>query len=125
MFILTAAAAHWRDVGVSAQRLNNEKQLSVKGLAEDEQKLVQRNLVVMPELFEKPHHEPTLPLAMSDNLTTAPGDVPLKELRARVEAQKSQFRHDNTIIPSTPQPGQPVEIWATTGVDLPLERAVL
>lgn len=73
----------------------------------------------MPELFEQ--SAPT----MTDNLTTAPGDLPIPEIMARVVAQRYQFRHDNTVVPSTPRTGGPVEIWAISGEDMPLEHAIL
>ncbi|HTD19372.1 MAG TPA: hypothetical protein VK667_07555, partial [Ktedonobacteraceae bacterium] len=53
-------------------------------------------------------------LVEADNITTAPGHLPLAEITARIAAQRGQFRHDNTIVPFAPCPGQPVEIWATS-----------
>lgn len=64
-------------------------------------------------------------LVGTDNITTAPGDLPLAEITARIAAQRDQFRHDNTIVPFAPCPGQPVEIWATSGEDLSLDHAIL
>src|SRR5258708_40248381 len=79
--------------------------------------------MAMSEVFEPSLHDPTPPPAMADNLPTAPGDLPIPEIMSRIVAQKSQFRHDNIVIPSIPQPEQAVEIWATTGEDLPLAQA--
>lgn len=56
-------------------------------------------------------------------IATAPGDIPLPMVQERVAAQAYQFRHDNTIRPFAPQANEPVEIWATSGVEMPLDRA--
>ncbi len=58
----------------------------------------------------------------NEAIATAPGDIPLPMVRERIAAQAHQFRHDNTIRPFAPQPGEPVEVWATSGVALPLDR---
>ncbi|WP_376796047.1 alpha-amylase family glycosyl hydrolase [Thermogemmatispora sp.] len=58
-------------------------------------------------------------------VAAVPGDLPLTEVLMRQAAQRSQFRHDNTIRPLEPHPGEPVEVWATSGEELPIERAVL
>jgi hypothetical protein len=55
-------------------------------------------------------------------IATAPGDIPLPMVQERVAAQAYQFRHDNTIRPFAPKPDEPVEIWGTSGVEMPLER---
>lgn len=55
-------------------------------------------------------------------IATAPGDIPLSMVQARMAAQKHQFRHDNTIRPFAPRPHEPVEVWATSGVEMPLSR---
>src|SRR5258708_12743962 len=78
--------------------------------------------MAMSEVFEPSLHDPTPPPAMADNLPTAPGDLPIPEIMSRIVAQKSQFRHDNIVIPSIPQPEQAVEFWPTTGEDLPLAQ---
>ncbi len=56
-------------------------------------------------------------------VATAPGDIPLPMVQERLAAQAHQFRHDNTIRPFAPQANEPVEIWATSGVGVPLDRA--
>jgi len=58
-----------------------------------------------------------------EKIASAPGDLPFAELVARQIARRSQFRHDNTIEPLAPAPGRGVVVWATSGEDLPLERA--
>ncbi len=58
----------------------------------------------------------------NEAIATAPGDIPLPMVQERVAAQAHQFRHDNTIRPFDPQPHEPVEIEATSGVELPLDR---
>ncbi|EFH82636.1 alpha-amylase family glycosyl hydrolase [Ktedonobacter racemifer] len=82
----------------------------------------------MPDLTEQVTNE-TPPMSavteMTDNITSAPGDLPVPEIEARILAQQNQFRHDNILIPSAPQAGQAVEIWATSGENYPLERSVL
>jgi glycosidase len=59
----------------------------------------------------------------NEAIATAPGDIPLPMVRERIAAQAHQFRHDNTIRPFAPQPHEPVEVWATSGVAMPLDRA--
>ncbi|MFZ1399136.1 MAG: alpha-amylase family glycosyl hydrolase, partial [Candidatus Promineifilaceae bacterium] len=59
----------------------------------------------------------------NEAIATAPGDIPLPMVRERIAAQAQQFRHDNTIRPFAPQPHEPVEIWASSGVSMPLDRA--
>ncbi len=60
---------------------------------------------------------------LTQGIATAPGDLPLSDVYARQLAQIQQFRHDNTIEPLGPCPGEPVEVWATSGNMVPLERA--
>jgi glycosidase len=60
-----------------------------------------------------------------NDIATAPGDLPMPEVLARLATQETQFRHDNTIVPLAPQPNQPLELWATTGTQMPLERAMV
>ena len=82
----------------------------------------------MPDLTEQVTHEvPPMSalLEMTDNITSAPGDLPVPEIEARILAQQSQFRHDNILYPSAPLAGQAVEIWATSGENHLLERSVL
>ncbi len=75
----------------------------------------------MPEPAEEPANVPVF----ANDIATAPGDLPLSEVLVRIAAQRQQFRHDNTIQPLAPTPDTSVEIWATSGTDLPLERATL
>ncbi|MBX5449931.1 alpha-amylase family glycosyl hydrolase [Thermogemmatispora sp.] len=78
----------------------------------------------MPEIFESATDEaPSQPSA--EQMAAVPGDLPLGEILIRWTAQRSQFRHDNTILPAAPLPGEPVEVWATSGEEVPLERAAL
>ncbi len=80
----------------------------------------------MSELFTQPSSSaPLEPQVETDQLTTAPGDLPAPEIIARIAAQRHQFRHDNNILPSIVQDGQEVEIWALSGANMPLERAAL
>ncbi|MCA9947594.1 MAG: hypothetical protein KC449_29140 [Anaerolineales bacterium] len=58
----------------------------------------------------------------NEAIATAPGDIPLPMVRERMAAQAHQFRHDNTIRPFAPQANEPVTIWATSGVAMPLDR---
>src|SRR5436305_8441808 len=71
--------------------------------------------------------EPLTPKTSSSfsEIATAPGDLPLPEVDARFSALQWQFRHDNTIDPLAPRPGEAVRVWATSGVDLDLQRASL
>lgn len=78
----------------------------------------------MPDLFE-PVSDETTELLDLDKIASAPGDLPFAEIIARQAAQRTQFRHDNTIVPLAPTPVHPVEVWATSGEEMPLERAVL
>lgn len=80
----------------------------------------------MPELFEPSSSHIQIPTpTMTDNLTTAPGDLPLSEITARNTSQRAQFRHDNTIVPSSVCAGQTAEIWAISGEQIPLDHATL
>ena len=80
----------------------------------------------MPEIFTHPVSGTSpAPSSMADDLTTAPGDLPMSDVIARVTAQRNQFRHDNTINPSGAQEGQAVEVWAVSGENVPLECAAL
>src|SRR5260221_11384288 len=69
-------------------------------------------------MAELPNADP-----LTQGIATAPGDLPLSDVYARQLAQIQQFRHDNTIEPLGPCPGEPVEVWATSGNMVPLERA--
>jgi glycosidase len=60
-----------------------------------------------------------------DAIATAPGDLPTPDIAARTAALRRQFRHDNTIAPAAPAPGQPVEVWATSGTELEVARATV
>lgn len=57
------------------------------------------------------------------SVATAPGDIPLSEVMRRVRLQAGQWRHDNTIQPLAPTSAAPVEVWATSGLHLPIETA--
>jgi len=59
------------------------------------------------------------------NIASAPGDLPVPAIAERLLALRHQFRHDNTIVPLAPRPGQEVEVLAVSGEALPLERAAL
>lgn len=78
----------------------------------------------MPEVFE-PATDEAMKLLDPGKIASAPGDLPFSEVIIRQTAQRTQFRHDNTILPLSPLAGQPVEVWATSGEEMPLERAVL
>lgn len=52
-----------------------------------------------------------------------PGELPIAEIEARIAAQARQFRHDNTITPLAPRPGEPVQVCASSGSALALARA--
>lgn len=79
----------------------------------------------MPDLYEQATGNAAPLPVMSDNLTTAPGDLPLSEIVARIATQKHQFRHDNTLRPIVPLPSQPTEIWSISGDELLLGRAAI
>ena len=53
--------------------------------------------------------------AVPDEVTTAPGDLPVSFINMRIAMQREQFRHDNTLVPLAPEPDLPVEVWATSG----------
>jgi glycosidase len=63
--------------------------------------------------------------AFANDIATAPGDLPMPDVAARFSARLKQFRHDNTIEPLAPRPGEPVAIWATSGTEMHLDRATL
>src|SRR5207248_5117698 len=63
--------------------------------------------------------------APAHDSVSPPGDLPLHVVEARVAAQETQFRHDNTISPAAPRPDEPVEVWATSGLGVHLERAAV
>jgi len=65
------------------------------------------------------------PDAPMHEIATAPGDLPPSEIRARIAMQRGQFRHDNLLVPLAPRADQPVEVWAVSGLQLPLGRAVV
>ena len=62
---------------------------------------------------------------MTDDLTTAPGDLPISEVVSRNTSQRTQFRHDNIIVPSSVGTDQTAEIWAVSGEQMPLDHATL
>ena len=66
------------------------------------------------------------PLSILDqNVTTAPGDLPLHLLVERQQAMRSQFRHDNVIEPLAPRPGEPVTVRAVSGQEVEISRAAI
>ena len=60
-----------------------------------------------------------------EDIATAPGDLPMPEVSARFAALSSQFRHDNTIEPLAPRPGEPVTLDATSGTDTHVSAAAV
>jgi len=79
--------------------------------------------VSLPELPDAPASQP--PPFPVDDLTTAPGDQPLSEVNLRTSSLRRQFRHDNTTVPLAPEPNQPMEVWASSGEEVRLQRAVV
>ncbi|MBX5458478.1 MAG: DUF3459 domain-containing protein [Thermogemmatispora sp.] len=80
----------------------------------------------MPDIFESATDAiPAQSEPDAEQMAAVPGDLPLSEILIRWTAQRSQFRHDNTILPLAPLPGEPVEVWAASGEEVPIERAVL
>ncbi|GCE29703.1 alpha-amylase [Dictyobacter alpinus] len=77
----------------------------------------------MPEITDLNNDMQTS--AILDEQTSAPGDLPLPAIQARLKLQRGQFRHDNILVPVIPVPGQSIEIWATTGMDATLACATL
>jgi glycosidase len=73
----------------------------------------------------QPAREEGTEIVEIEAIASAPGDLPLAAIIARQAAQRTQFRHDNTILPLAPTVGQPVEVWATSGEEMPVERAML
>jgi len=59
------------------------------------------------------------------DIVSVPGHLPQAVIAARIAAQQSDFRHDNTMSPLAPDPSEPVAIWATSGDALSLSRAVV
>src|SRR5947209_15653006 len=68
---------------------------------------------------------PLEPAVFANDIATAPGDLPMPDIAARFAARLRQFRHDNTIEPLAPRPGESVVVWATSGTEMHLERAAL
>jgi len=60
-----------------------------------------------------------------EQIATAPGDLPMPEVSARLSALEWQFRHDNTTVPLAPGPGEPVEVIATSGTGMRLQAVML
>lgn len=56
---------------------------------------------------------------------SAPGELPPEDVMRRVGAQRWQFRHDNTLRPLGPEPGEPTDVWAINGDQRRVERAVV
>ena len=67
--------------------------------------------------------EATQAANLASGIASAPGDLPIAALMERHALKATQFRHDNTLSPSAPKPGQPVSVTATSGVVLGIERA--
>jgi cyclomaltodextrinase / maltogenic alpha-amylase / neopullulanase len=61
--------------------------------------------------------------AVPDEVTTAPGDLPVSFITMRVALQREQFRHDDTLVPLAPEPDVPVEVWATSGEAVSIAHA--
>ena len=64
-------------------------------------------------------------MAREHDSINPPGSLPPSEVAARLALQGEQFRHDNTIRPLAPRPDEPVEVWATNGLGLPIARAAV
>lgn len=62
---------------------------------------------------------------MSDHhdIATAPGDLPAREVLRRFATVHDQFRHENTIEPLVPVPGEAVRVEALAGTAVPLDSA--
>lgn len=60
-----------------------------------------------------------------DDVVTVPGDLAMPQVTERFRSLAWQFRHDNTIVPQSPGPHEPVQVLATSGEDMPLRRAML
>lgn len=56
-------------------------------------------------------------------IATAPGDLPASEIVRRHETVHDQFRHENTIAPLAPEPGDEVVVEAESGTGAAVERA--
>ncbi len=54
---------------------------------------------------------------------TAPGHIPVGEVVRRFATVQSQFRHENTIVPLAPAPGEDVRVEASAGSALDLIEA--
>ncbi|MFW5686081.1 MAG: alpha-amylase family glycosyl hydrolase, partial [Spirochaetota bacterium] len=48
-------------------------------------------------------------------IATAPGDLPQREIVRRLQTVRNQFRHENTTSPLAPGPGDPVRVDAIAG----------
>ncbi|HLJ67796.1 MAG TPA: alpha-amylase family glycosyl hydrolase [Chloroflexota bacterium] len=82
----------------------------------------------MNDPVEAPPVAPAAPSAGSTgagSIASAPGDVAMPEVQDRHAAKRRQFRHDNTISPLAPRPGDTVTVWASSGIELHLGRAAL
>lgn len=60
---------------------------------------------------------------LGQDVATAPGDLPITLVVERARARRRQFRHDNTIDPIGPGPGEPVRVIATSGEVLQVAMA--
>jgi glycosidase len=57
------------------------------------------------------------------DIASAPGDLPFPAIEERHARKATQFRHDNTISPTAPLPGQAVTVTASSGASMLLSRA--
>ena len=62
-------------------------------------------------------------IARNLEAATAPGDIPVGEVVRRFATVQSQFRHENTIVPLAPAPGEDVRVEALAGSALGLTEA--
>lgn len=72
-----------------------------------------------------PNARPTEAATLAPRFVDPPGSLPLADIDARQAAHFAQFRHDNTLVPLAPRPGEAVEVWATCGSGLSLARATV
>ncbi len=59
------------------------------------------------------------------DIATAPGDLPAEMVMRRLASAAGQFRHENTLSPLWPRPGDSVTVTAFSGAHLPLREASL
>ncbi len=74
-----------------------------------------------------------IPRAMPDSpsgdtaahFVAPPGSLPLSTVDDRQAAQFHQFRHDNTLLPAAPRPGQTVTVLSASGSGVALRHAAV